>query len=84
VGGGRGEAAEDDLPALTYLPPAYTPGRAQSLATSAAASASQTVSAAIATVGPLEFGPSDAIAQATTIEALMRSATTSTRWDVAR
>jgi predicted dehydrogenase len=36
----------------------------------------ETVSAAIAGRGPLEFGRDDAIAQATTYEALMRSATT--------
>ena len=36
----------------------------------------QTVSAAIAGDGPLEFGRDDAIAQASTYEALMRSATT--------
>jgi D-xylose 1-dehydrogenase (NADP+, D-xylono-1,5-lactone-forming) len=36
----------------------------------------ETVSTAISTGGPLEFGPPDAIAQATTFEALMRSATT--------
>jgi hypothetical protein len=35
-----------------------------------------TVSAAFAGAGPLEFGRADAVAQATVYEALMRSATT--------